>query len=145
MSESSPILTAHSTPTQRWLVPPSTTDWQTVDIAGLDHLWQPVRESVHPTPSLTVNPSPPRETLVYMAFYFVGRTHLHREKGPNREQTERRKGPKQRKGTGGLQGLRCGEADPNPGLGGPSGQKFNADSQRQPHLKTGARRSWPRG
>ena len=144
MSESSPILTAHSTPTQRWLVPPSTTDWQTVDIAGLDHLWQPVHESVHPTPSLTVNPSPPRETWFVWHVILLEEPTCTGKRVPT-ESRQRRKGPKQRKGTGGLQGLRCGEADPNPGLGGPSGQKFNADSQCQPHLKTGVRRSWPRG
>ena len=33
---------------------------------------------------------------------------------------------------GSQQGLRCGEASPNQGLGGTSGQRPNADSQRQP-------------
>ena len=42
---------------------------------------------------------------------------------------------RRREGWGGRQGLRCGEANPNQRLRGTSGQKPNADSQRQPYKR----------
>ena len=48
------------------------------------------------------------------------------EKDPNSAREQEEEGGMEEK-----QGLRCGEASPDQGLGGTSGQKPNADSQRQ--------------